>query len=182
MIKRKSKTDNPEADNSHEKLAFFESYFRELYNGDMHRMERIENKSARLLSAISIIIVIVGWQVQNDITTKYFSLFTWCIFWGMIVLLLATWFIFFLALGFVNTDSFKIDEKFVDDLLDDEYSIREFNKHAIKFYGKAIEKNRKMIKRKISKAILASNMTKVIFGCFIFLLLNVLINFIETIY
>jgi len=66
MFKKKDNIENSEEQNSHEKLVFFESYFRELFNDDMHRMERIENKSARLLSAISILIVVVGWQVQSN--------------------------------------------------------------------------------------------------------------------
>jgi len=182
MFKKKDKAENSEEQNSHEKLMFFGSFFRELLNDETHRMERIENKSARLLSAISIIIVVVGWQFQSNCITQYFDLFTWCVFGVMVVSLLLTWFFFFMSLDFVDTQILKVDKQLIDDILDEKYKLEYFNEHAVQFYGEAVERNQNQTDKKAKKATKASFVAKLTFGVFCLLLLNIFINIIETTY
>ena len=87
-----------------------------------------------------------------------------------------------MSLGFVDTQTLEIDQQLVDDILDENYKLEDFHEHAVRFYGGAVEENKKQIDKKAKKAKRASFFAMLTFFCYCLLLLNILINIIEKTY
>jgi len=103
-------------------------------------------------------------------------------FFVMVVFLLVTWFYFFVSLDFVETQALEVDTQLVDNILDKDYKLEDFDEHAVRFYGGALEANKKLIDKKAKTAKRASFFAKLTFGVFCLLLLNIFINIIEATY